>query len=137
MSELEVNIGGELDLYDAEVQEILQILGRLQVKYGRRRATHENLVSLGNEAMEAFERLGFIATVSVWDSETLKPILPPEITIHGRVNPREFDPDRQEWEVKKQVAQDSTVKEFLKRGGTVEQDDQPQPIVEESERHGE
>lgn len=131
--------GGELDLYDSEVQELLQILGRLQVKYGTRRATYENLNSMASEAMEACERAGFIVTVSVFD-DNMHPKMPPEITVHGRVDPSLFnyDPDREQWETKKQIADDSTVKEFLAKGGTnAQKADIAEAVVEDPEKQAE
>lgn len=108
----------ELDLYDSEVQEILQILGKLQMKYGERRATFENLNAMADEAMELAEKAGFLVTVSVIDDETLQPKLPPEITVHGRVDFTGFDPEREQWETKKGIADDGRVREFLAKGGT-------------------
>jgi len=116
----EVTIPDDLNLYDAEIQNILAILARLQMKYAERRATFENLNSLNSEAADTFEKAGFIVTVSVFDDD-MRPVLPPSITIHGRVDPKEFDPDRQQWEVKKDVAQEVEVKDFLKKGGTEDQ----------------
>jgi len=110
---------GDLDLYDSEVNELLQMLGKLQVKYGPRRATFENLNAMADEAMGMAEKAGFIVTVSVFD-DNMQPKLPPEITVHGRVDPElfSFDPDREQWETKKQVADDKRVKQFLAKGGT-------------------
>lgn len=112
----------ELDLYDSEVQQLLQMLGKLQVKYGTRRATFENLNAMADEAMDLAEREGFIVTVSVFD-DNMQPKLPPEITVHGRVDPSlfSFDPDREQFETQKGNGDDAKVKEFLARGGTKEQ----------------
>lgn len=112
-----------LDLYDSEVQTLLEILGKLQVKYGDRRATHENLNSMASEAMDQCEKAGFLVTVSVI-GDNGQPKLPPEITVHGRVDAElfaGFDPERQQWEVKKEVANDAQVKELLTKGGTKKQ----------------
>jgi hypothetical protein len=109
-----------LDLYDSEVDTLLQILGRLQVKYGTRRATFENLNSMASEAMDLCEKAGFLVTVSVFD-DNMQPKMPPEITVHARVDAElfaGFDPDRQQWETKKGVADDEKVKKFLTKGGT-------------------
>jgi len=128
-----ITIPDELNLYDTEVQTLLGILARLQVKYSDRRATFENLNAMQEEAMELFERKGFIATVSVFDDD-MHPMMPPSITIHGRVDSKEFDPDRQQWEVKKEVTSDATVKEFLKKGGTSSQRAEVKATVEPTER---
>lgn len=110
---------GNMDLYDSEVQELLQILGRLQVKYGTRAATFENLNSMQSEAMEMCEKAGFLVTVSIFDDQ-MRPKMPPEITVHSRVDPElfTFDPEREQFEAKKKVADDAKVKDFLKKGGT-------------------
>jgi hypothetical protein len=110
----------DLDLYDSEVNELLQMLGKLQVKYGTRRATFENLNAMADEAMNMAEKAGFIITVSVIDETTMQPKLPPEITVHGRVDPElfNFDPEREQWEAKKGIADDTMVKQFLAKGGT-------------------
>ena len=129
----EITVADELNLYDDEVQKLLQIVARLQAKYSTRRASFENLNALSSEAMDLFEGAGFIATVSVLD-EGMNPILPPSITIHGRVDPKDFDPDRQQWEVKKGVAQDERVEEFLKKGGTSSQRTEVQATVEAPEK---
>src|SRR4030042_1900546 len=108
-----------LDLYDSEGQTLLQILGRLQVKYGTKAATFENLNSMASEAMDLCEKAGFLVTVSVFD-DNMQPKMPPEITVHSRVDPElfaGFDPERQQWETKKGVADDLKVKEFLSKGG--------------------
>lgn len=130
--------GGEqdLDLYDSEVQKLLQILGRLQVKYGTRPATFENLNSMQNEAMDMCEKAGFIVTVSIFD-DNMHPKMPPEITVHGRVDPHLFDPEREQYEAKKEVADDATTKEFLKRGGTKKQSVDIEPIIEPTEHQSE
>lgn len=110
---------------------MLEILGKLQVKYGERRATFETLNSLADEAMDMAEKAGFIVTVSVFDDK-MQPKLPPEITVHGRVDPSlfSFDPDREQWEAKKEIADDKSVKEFLAKGGTKEQAVEIQAEVE-------
>lgn len=110
------SIADDLNLHDSEVERCLKILAQLQVKYAQRPASFENLVSLSNEAMDLFDKAGFIATVSVLENGL--PKLPPTITIQGRVTAKEFDPERQQWEVKKEVARDQQVKEFLAKGGT-------------------
>lgn len=107
----------ELDLYDSEVQELLQILGKLQIKYGTRRATFENLNAMQNEAMDLCEKAGFIVTISIFD-DNMHPKMPPEITVHGRTDPHDFDPDRQQWEVKKEVGQEDSIKKLVSQGGT-------------------
>lgn len=128
----------DLDLYDSEVQELLQMLGKLQVKYGTRRATFENLNAMADEAMGMAEKSGFIVTVSVFD-DNMQPKLPPEITVHGRVDPElfSFDPDREQWETKKQVADDKRVKQFLAKGGTKKQTIDIQSEVGPSEKQEE
>ena len=113
-------IADDLNLYDSEVQKCFEILTKLTYKYARRPATFENLNSLSSEAMDQFERIGLIATVGIYD-EIGKPKLPPEITIHGRVTPKEFDPDKQQYEVKKEVAVEEAVSKFLKQGGTTDE----------------
>src|SRR3990172_10394471 len=125
----------ELDLYDSEVQQLLEILGRLQVKYGERRATHENLNSMANEAMDMAEKAGFLVTVSVF-GDNGQPKLPPEITVHGRVDPSlfSFDPDREQFEAKRGVVDDVKVKEFLAKGGNKKQSVDIQAEVEAPEK---
>jgi hypothetical protein len=127
-----------LDLYDSEVQKLLEILGRLQVRYGSRRATHENLNSMANEAMDLAEKAGFLVTVSVFGDDG-QPKLPPEITVHGRVDPElfNFDPDREKWETKKEVANEAKVKKFLARGGTKKQSVDIKSEVGPSEKQAE
>lgn len=128
----EFAIADELNLHDSEVERCLKILAQLQVKYAQRPATFENLVSLSNEAMDKFERAGFVATVSVFENGM--PKLPPQITIQGRVTPKEFDPERQQWEVKKEVASDQQVKDFLRKGGTTEQAvEAPEAVIDDPE----
>ena len=115
----QLSIGDDLDLYDSELQKSLELLGMLQVKYAYRPATFENLQSLANEAMDGFEKIGLIATVSVWDEDG-KPKLPPEITLHGRAEEKEFDPERQQYESKRtEDVVEAAVQDFLKKGGTV------------------
>ena len=127
-----------LDLYDSEVQQLLEILGKLQIKYGERRATHENLNSMANEAMDLCEKAGFIVTVSVF-GDNGQPKLPPEITVHGRVDPAlfSFDPDREQWETKKGVADDAKVKKFLAQGGTTDQAVEIKAEIEKPEKQAE
>jgi hypothetical protein len=110
----EISIGDDLDLYDAEVQEILQIAAKLSAKYSLRQATYENMRSLQEEAIDLYEQAGWLVVVSLLGAE-------PEIEVLGRVEHRDFDPDRQQWEVKKGVAEDERVKEFLRSGGTTSQ----------------
>lgn len=126
------SIADDLNLHDSEVEACLKILAQLQVKYAKRPATFENLVSLSNEAMDKFEKAGFIATISVFEQGM--PKLPPEITIQSRVSAKEFDPERQQWEVKKEVASDQQVKDFLKKGGTKDQTaSTPEAIIDAPE----
>ena len=127
-----------LDLYDSEVQQLLEILGKLQIKYGERRATHENLNSMAKEAMDLCEKAGFIVTVSVF-GDNGQPKLPPEITVHGRVDPAlfSFDPDREQWETKKGVADDAKVKKFLAKGGTTDQAVEIKAEIEKPEKQAE
>lgn len=125
--------GTELDLYDSEVQTLLQILGKLQVRYGDRKATYENLNSMANEAMEMCEKAGFLVTVSVF-GDNGQPKLPPEITVHGRVDPKLFDPERQQWEAQKEIIDESKVKDFLAKGGTQDQSVGVESEVTEAEK---
>lgn len=129
----DITVDGNLDLYDSEVQSLLGILAKLQVKYQYRKASFENLNSLQSEAMDSMERAGFIATVSVFD-DNMQPSLPPAITIHGRVDPHIFDPERQEWEAKKEIADDEQVKEFTKKGGTTDQHTEIKATVDPVEK---
>ena len=128
-----------LDLYDSEVDTLLQILGRLQVKYGTKAASYDNLNSMASEAMDMCEKAGFLVTVSVFD-DNMRPKMPPEITVHSRVDPElfaGFDPERQQWETKKQIADDTKVKDFLAKGGTKKTSVDIEHTVEAPERQSE
>lgn len=126
----EISIGDELDLYDQEVDNILKIAAQLSAKYSLRRGTYDNLVSLQSEAMDLYDQAGFIVVVSILGDS-------PEIEVLGRTEQKDFDPERQQWEVKKEVALDETVQRFLRSGGTTDQHTEVQAEVTDREKQEE
>lgn len=88
-----------IDLHDSEIKESLKLLQELNQKYAYKSGAFHNLVSLQNEATERFREIGLEVTVDIFQDA-------PQITIWGRVEGAEFDPDRQRHEVQQGVADD-------------------------------
>lgn len=89
----------DFELLDSEIMASLHALHHLNEKYSSRPATHDTLVSIGNEAQFLFNKIG-LRVLFDWS-----PIISgdsPVLSIEGRIN--KFDPERQGWEVKRGVA---------------------------------
>lgn len=96
----------ELELMESEIMGAMKILAELQYKYGSRPGTHSNLVSLKEEADDKFAKIGLQVVVD-WVLPGLSTTpQPPTITIVGRLEGFEYNPERARYEVGKGVADD-------------------------------
>jgi len=94
----------EVELYESEINAVVELLNDLQFKYGYRRASCENLASLKSEAEDRFEELGLLVSVDwIMSGLSVEPT-PPTITIVGRLT--EFNPEQNRFEVGAGVADD-------------------------------
>lgn len=98
-----------IELMESELMGVWKLLQELQYKYGNRKGSFENLVSLKSEADEKFAALGFNVVVD-WVMPGLmqqngkdRPE-PPTITIVGRTDGSEFNPEQNRYETGKGVA---------------------------------
>jgi len=94
----------EIELYESEIMGVWQVLKDLQEKYAYKKASYENLISLKGEADEKFGKIGLQVIVDwVLPGINVKPT-PPTITIVGRLNNAEFNPERARFEIGEGVA---------------------------------
>ena len=100
-----------IELMESELMGVWKLLQELQYKYGNRKGSFENLTSLRNEADEKFAALGFQVVVD-WVMPGLMQLNgqnrpePPTITIVGRTNGSEFNPEQNRYETGAGVADD-------------------------------
>ena len=93
-----------IELMESELMDVWRLLQELQYKYGERPGTFANLTSLRNEADEKFSALGFTVVVD-WILPGLHETpQPPTITIVGRTNGSEFNPEQNRYETGAGVA---------------------------------
>ena len=98
-----------IELMESELMDVWHLLQELQYKYGNRPGTFANLTSLRNEADEKFHALGFQVVVE-WVMPGLMQLNgqaspePPTITIVGRVDGSEYNPEQNRYETGAGVA---------------------------------
>jgi len=93
-----------IELMESELMGVWKLLQELQYKYGNRKGSYHNLISLKNEADEKFAKLGFQVVVDwVMPGISVTP-QPPTITIVGRVDGSEFNPEQNRYETGAGVA---------------------------------
>ena len=97
----------EIELYESELMGVWQALKDLQDKYAYKKASFENLSSLKGEADEKFAKLGLQVVVD-WVLPGLINTGPkaPTITIVGRLNNAEFNPEQARYEIGEGIADD-------------------------------
>jgi len=93
-----------IELMESEIMGAWKVLEHLQNKYGYRKASHENLLSLKGEADEMFEKIGLQVVVDWVLPGLMQQQQPPTITIVGRVNGHEYNPEQNRYEIGKGVA---------------------------------
>jgi len=100
-----------IELMESELMGVWKLLQELQYKYGNRKGSFENLTSLRNEADEKFAALGFQVVVD-WVMPGLMQLNgqnrpePPTITIVGRLDGSEYNPEQNRYETGMGVADD-------------------------------
>jgi hypothetical protein len=93
-----------IELMESELMNVWKLLQELQYKYGNRKASFANLTSMRNEADEKFAALGFQVVVDwVMPSISVTPT-PPTITIVGRLDGSEYNPEQNRYETGAGVA---------------------------------
>jgi len=110
-----------LELMESEIMGAWKVLQELQNKYGYRKASHENLVSLKGEADELFGKIGLQVVVD-WVLPGLhQQQQPPTITVVGRLSGHEYNPEQNRYEIGKGVADDyynlKKAQQLAKTGG--------------------
>jgi hypothetical protein len=95
-----------IELMESELMGVWKLLQELQYKYGNRKGSYANLLSMQQEADEKFAALGFQVIVD-WVMPGLSQIpTPPTITIVGRLDGSEFNPEQNRYETGIGVADD-------------------------------
>ena len=100
-----------IELMESELMGVWKLLQELQYKYGNRKGSFSNLTSLRNEADEKFAQLGFQVVVD-WVMPGLMQVNgqarpePPTITIVGRLDGSEYNPEQNRYETGMGVADD-------------------------------
>lgn len=93
-----------IELMESEIMGCKKIMEKLYTKYMYRKASYDNLLSMKQEADDEFAKIGLQVVVDwVLPSISTKPT-PPTITIVGRTNGKEFNPEQARWEVGHGVA---------------------------------
>ena len=98
-----------IELMESELMGVWKLLQELQYKYGNRKGSFENHTFLRNEADEKFAALGFQVVVD-WVMPGLMQAngkdrpAPPTITIVGRINGSEYNPEQNRYETGHGVA---------------------------------
>ena len=96
----------QIELMESEIMGAMKVLAELQAKYAYRKASHENLSSLKSEADEKFGALGLQVVVDwVLPGLMAKP-QPPTITIVGRLEGHEYNPEQARYEIGEGIADD-------------------------------
>ena len=93
-----------IELMESELMAVWKLLQELQYKYGMRKGSFENLTSLRNEADEKFAMLGFQVVVDWVLPGLMQTPTPPTITIVGRLDGSEFNPEQNRYETGAGVA---------------------------------
>ena len=94
----------EIELMESEIMGAAKIMQELYAKYYHSKASYHNLISMKNEADEKFAKIGLQVVVDwVMPGISIKPT-PPTITIVGRINGKEYNPDQARYEIGKGVA---------------------------------
>ena len=95
----------EIELYESEIMGVWKVLKELQEKYAYKKASFENLSSLKGEADEKFGKIGLQVVVD-WVLPGLMNEGPkaPTITIVGRLDNAEFNPEQARYEIGEGVA---------------------------------
>ena len=98
-----------IELMESELMGVWKLLQELQYKYGNRKGSFENLSSLKSEADEKFAALGFQVVVDwvmpgLLQANGTNAPQPPTITIVGRTNGSEYNPEQNRYETGKGVA---------------------------------
>ena len=95
-----------IELMESELMGVWKLLQELQYKYGNRKGSYANLLSMQQEADEKFAALGFQVIVD-WVMPGLSQTpTPPTITIVGRLNGSEYNPEQNRYETGMGVADD-------------------------------
>lgn len=95
-----------IELMESELMGVWKLLQELQYKYGNRKGSYANLLSMQQEADEKFAALGFQVIVD-WVMPGLSQTpTPPTITIVGRLDGSEFNPEQNRYETGIGVADD-------------------------------
>ena len=94
----------EIELYESELMGVWKILKELQEKYAYKKASFENLSSLRGEADEKFSKVGLQVVVDWVLPGIMAEPQPPTITIVGRLNNAEFNPEQARYEIGEGIA---------------------------------
>jgi len=94
----------EIELYESELMGVWKILKELQEKYAYKKASFENLSSLRGEADEKFAKVGLQVVVDWVLPGIMAEPQPPTITIVGRLNGAEFNPEQARYEIGEGIA---------------------------------
>ena len=98
-----------IELMESELMGVWKLLQELQYKYGNRKGSYANLLSMQQEADEKFAALGFQVVVD-WVMPGLMQAngndrpQPPTITIVGRLDGSEYNPEQNRYETGMGVA---------------------------------
>ena len=95
-----------IELMESELMGVWKLLQELQYKYGNRKGSFNNLTTLRNEADERFAELGFQVVVDWVLPGISQKHEPPTITIVGRLDGSEFNPEQNRFETGAGVADD-------------------------------
>ena len=95
-----------IELMESELMAVWKLLQELQYKYGNQKGTFANLTSMRNEADEKFAALGLQVVVDWVLPGISQTPTPPTITIVGRLDGSEFNPEQNRYETGKGVADD-------------------------------
>ena len=95
-----------IELMESELMAVWKLLQELQYKYGNQKGSFANLTSLRNEADEKFAALGLQVVVDWVLPGISQTPTPPTITIVGRLDGSEFNPEQNRYETGKGVADD-------------------------------
>jgi len=95
-----------IELMESELMGVWKLLQELQYKYGNRKGSYANLLSMQQEADEKFAALGFQVIVDWVMPGISQTPTPPTITIVGRLDGSEFNPEQNRYETGMGVADD-------------------------------
>lgn len=93
-----------LELMESEIMGATKILAELHQKYYHRKGSYENLKSMQQEAEEKFAKIGLQVVVDWVMPGIMTTPQPPTITIVGRIEGHEFNPEQARYEIGKGVA---------------------------------